>query len=54
MNNISRIIKISSHGFYIKFSCNAANIYSRDVIFGETEETESDSSEEEPEEKKTL
>jgi len=44
MNNIGSKIKISSEGHCVKFACNANNIYSREVIFGEINEDDSDDS----------
>jgi len=48
MNNIGNTINVKSKGFYIKFKCDAGGVYSREVLFGELEDTgDGDSSEEE-------
>ena len=48
MNNISSVINIQSKKFLIKFLCNAGSVYSREVLFGETDD--GDSSDEEDDE----
>ena len=35
MSHIGNTIRVKSRGFYIKFSCDAGGIYSREVTFGE-------------------
>ena len=40
MNNIGTITTVESKNFYIKFLCNAASVYSKEVLFGELEEEE--------------
>jgi proliferating cell nuclear antigen len=42
MTNISTSILVASKKYSIKFSSNAGSIYSREVIFGETDEEDSD------------
>lgn len=34
MANIGKVITVVSKGYQIKFSCDASNVYSREVIFG--------------------
>jgi proliferating cell nuclear antigen PCNA len=40
LNNIGKEIKIISKGSKIKFFCDAGNIYSREIVFGENDEDE--------------
>lgn len=42
LNNIGTVIKIVSKGFHIKFLCDAGNIYSREVVFGELPDDDED------------
>lgn len=42
MSHISTYINIHAEKFNIKFSSNASSIYSRDVIFGETDDSDSE------------
>lgn len=43
MNNIGSIIKISSSKYTVKFFCDAGNVYSREVVFGEEKNEKEDS-----------
>lgn len=38
MSNIGNTIKVESKKYTIKFGCNAGSVYSREVVFGETDE----------------
>lgn len=40
LSYIGSIIGISSYGGKIKFNCNAGNIYSREIVFGDNDEEE--------------
>lgn len=46
MNNIGKTINIFSKDFYIKFYCDAASVYSREVVFGEIEDDDISDNEE--------
>ena len=40
MNNIHSTIKVIAQGYHIKFSCNAGSVYSRNVRFGEFDDSD--------------
>jgi proliferating cell nuclear antigen PCNA len=38
MSNIGNVITVESKNFIIKFGCNQGSVYSREVVFGETDD----------------
>lgn len=49
MSNIGSTITVVSKKYRIKFLCNAGSVYSREVVFGETESDDEESDDEEKE-----
>ena len=45
MTNIASIVQIFAQKFHIRFLCNAGSVYSREVLFGEIDDNESEDEE---------